>query len=260
MAKKILFSLFLIILVSHAFAQDYSLYKERLLISRGDTMPYRLLLPEDFNFKKIYPLILFMHGSGERGTDNKAQLIHGGSLFLRDSIRKGYPAIVVFPQCSPNGTWANAIGERDTSGKPKRTFFIGGKPTRDMVLVQKLVRKIIHEYPINKKQVYVGGLSLGGMGTFEIVRRNPKLFAAAFPICGGANVGIAPKLKHASWWVFHGADDNVVYPAYSKNMVSAMQALQIPVKFTLYPNTGHNCWDKTFDEPGLLEWLFSVKK
>ena len=260
MAKKILFSFLVILIASHSFGQDYSLYEKKLFISKGDTMPYRLLLPENYDAAKKYPLILFMHGSGERGTNNTSQLIHGGALFLRDSIRKGYPAIVVLPQGSPDGTWANATGEKDTSDKPKRIFFTGGKPTRDMVLVQRLVKSVLHEYPVNKKQVYVGGLSLGGMGTFEIVGRNPRLFAAAFPICGGANVGIAPKLKHTSWWVFHGAEDRAVDPAFSKNMVVAMQALQIPVRFTLYPNTGHNCWGKTFDEPGLFAWLFAVKK
>ncbi|MBC7721643.1 MAG: phospholipase, partial [Pedobacter sp.] len=225
-----------------------------------DTMPYRLLLPQNYDPGKKYPIILFLHGSGERGNNNEAQLIHGGTMFLVDSIRKNYRAIVVFPQCSANGAWANSISKRDSSGKVERVFYTKGQPTRDMVLVQKLIKNIIHNYPINKNQVYVGGLSLGGMGTFEIVRRNPKLFAAAFPICGGANVAITPKLKKVNWWVFHGADDKAVDPVFSKNMVGAMQQLNIPVQFTLYPNTGHNSWDKVFIEPKLFEWLFSNKK
>ena len=174
----------LILLISvYASAQNNNLYEKKLLVIKGDTMPYRLLLPENYDATKKDPVILFLHGSGERGTDNAAQLIHGGALFLVDSIRKNYPAFVVFPQCSTNGTWANATSKREADGKNQRVFQTGGKPTEDMVMVQKLVKNIIHDYPINKKQVYVGGLSLGGMGTFEIVRRNPKLFAAAFPIC-----------------------------------------------------------------------------
>jgi predicted peptidase len=129
-----------------------------------------------------------------------------------------------------------------------------------MILLQKLLKSIVHEYPINKKQIYVGGLSLGGMGTYDIVKRNPKLFAAAFPICGAADTAIAPKLKHVNWWVFHGANDNSVSPEFDKKMVATMQELNINVKFTLYPNTGHNSWDKALAEPGFFEWLTANKK
>ena len=209
----------------------------------------------------MYPMVLFLHGSGERGSDNEAQLIHGGDLFLRDSIRDKYPAIIVFPP----------MLSRTIPGLKCRIVLILpvkeslfwkpiGKPTKNMKLVKKLVKYLIAQYPITKHQLYVGGLSLGGMGTFEIVRREPKLFAAAFPICGGADTAIAPRLKNVNWWIFHGAKDQTVDPQYSKVMVHALQEINVPVKFTLYPDANHNSWDSAFAEPGLMAWLFSNKK
>ncbi|RYF89984.1 MAG: hypothetical protein EOO03_04720 [Chitinophagaceae bacterium] len=129
-----------------------------------------------------------------------------------------------------------------------------------MQLANKLLHNLMEQYPVQKKRVYVAGLSMGGMGTFELVARNPKLFAAAIPICGGGDVATASKLKKPKWWVFHGAKDNVVPPVYSQEMVAALQAAKASVKFTLYPEANHNSWDPAFAEPTLLSWLFAQKK
>ena len=101
---------------------------------------------------------------------------------------------------------------------------------------------------------------MGGMGTFEIVRRNPKLFAAAFPICGGGEPTTASVMKKTKWWVFHGGKDDVVPPELSEKMVDALKAAKAAVKFTLYPDANHNSWDPAFAEPELLSWLFKQKK
>ncbi len=260
MMKRFIIITILFFIGNQLIAQDKSLYEKHTFIFRGDTLLYRLLLPENYNPGKMYPMILFLHGSGERGNDNEAQLIHGAELFLRDSIRKNFPAIIVFPQCAPKDSWANTSSYKDSSGKRILQFKTTGKATKSMWLVQRLVRKIINQYPVTKKQLYVGGLSMGGMGTFDIVKRNPKLFAAAFPICGGADSAIAPKLKYVNWWIFHGAKDKNVDPIYSKIMVQALQKANAPVRFTLYPEAEHNSWDNVFVEPGLFPWLFSNKK
>lgn len=260
MFKKIIISSLVFFFAEHISAQDLNLYEKKIFISKGDTMPYRLLIPEGYDPSKTYPIILFLHGAGEVGNNNTTQLVNCGKAFLRDSIRKNYPAFVLVPQCAKNDTWANATRKVTKAGKIERTFFEKGKPTKDMQLLQKLLKQIIHGYSVDNRRVYVGGLSMGGMGTYEIVRRNPRLFAAAFPICGGANVAIVPKLKHVNWWVFHGADDKTVSPEYDENMVTAMKGLNIPVQFSLYPNTGHNSWDKAFDETGLFSWIFSNSK
>jgi predicted peptidase len=260
MQKIILFLIIFFSIGSMAKAQNTSLYQKLHLIKEKDTLPYRLLLPENYDPAKKYPLILFLHGSGERGNDNEAQLVHGSKLFLNDSIRKKYPAIVIFPQCPANSFWSNVDIKTNEKGERDFKFQTGGKPTVAMDLLQQLVKNIIKDYKIQKKQIYVGGLSMGGMGTFEIVSRNPKMFAAAFPICGGADIAAAPKFKKVNWWVFHGAKDDVVLPKYSQQIVDALQKINAHVKFTLYPEANHNSWDSAFAEPDLLQWLFSNKK
>lgn len=260
MKKEIILVLFIFFLINPANGQDFSKYEKHLYINKGDTLPYRLLLPENYNPGKEYPMILFLHGSGERGNNNEAQLVHGGELFLRDINRQKFPAIVVFPQCSQNDSWINLTDTLDAAGKRDFVFNTAVKPTRAMHIVEKLIKYLIFQYPITKRQLYVGGLSLGGMGTYDIVRLHPKLFVAAFPICGAADVSIVPKLKKVNWWIFHGGKDGNVNPKYSIAMAAAIKQSNIPVKLTIYPDAGHNCWDNVFAEPGLMEWLFSNKK
>lgn len=260
MKIKFFFFLILISMVTYLQAQDKSLYKKEVFVVKSDTLPYRILLPLNYDASKKYPLILMLHGAGERGNDNESQLVHGAGLFLRDSIRGKYPAIIVFPQCPANSFWSNMEAKLNESGKREFIFKAEGEPTIAMDLAQQLLKKIIKDFPVNKKQIYVGGLSMGGMGTFEIVRRNPKLFAAAFPICGGANPATAQQLTKVKWWVFHGAADEVVAPVYSQKMVDALKAVNADVKFSLYPGVNHNSWDNAFAEPTLMAWLFAQHK
>ncbi len=262
MLKQMFFISFFLQLLSSVAAQDTSLYEKYWFVQSGDTMPYRILFPENYDASKSYPLVLFLHGRGESGDDNEKQLTHGARLFLRDSIRKKYPAIVVFPQCSNKSYWSNVQAVMQGSKTGKRTFYFvpDGEPTSAMQQVLNLVDNILLRYRITKEQVYVMGLSMGGMGTFEIVKRKPKLFAAAIPICGGANPATAKQLRKTKWWIFHGAKDDVVSPSFSEAMVEALRMKNASVKFTLYPAANHNSWDAAFAEPQLLSWLFSQKK
>ena len=241
-------------------SQDLSLYQKKWMVQNGDTLPYRILLPENYDSTIKYPVIFFLHGAGERGNDNQKQLVHGGKLFLKEEVRKNYPAIVVFPQCPTNNYWGNLLRTHDDKGKRAFDFLEDGPPGRYMVLLMELVQYVFDKYPVKRDQVYTGGLSMGGMGVFELVRRMPKIFAAAFPICGGANPATVSKLKKTNWWIFHGAKDDVVPPYNSENMAEALKKVKASVKFTLYPNANHNSWDPAFAEPDLLSWLFSQRK
>lgn len=259
--KKIGLFFFISLITSIGYSQDLSLYKKEWLIKGNDTLPYRILLPQNYQSTKKYPVIFFLHGAGERGNDNEKQLVHGAKLFLVDSIRKNYPAIVVFPQCGENSFWSSvAFGLDSVTGKRSFEFSATAEPTIAMQLLLKLTDKVLKDFPINKKQVYVMGLSMGGMGTFEIVSRKPGLFAAAIPICGGGSSETAPLLAKTNWWVFHGAKDDVVLPVYSEIMVNALEKVNASVKYTLYPDANHNSWDATFAQPTLLNWLFNNKK
>ena len=247
------------LMLSSAFAQDVSRFKKENFIQGADTLKYRILYPENFDATKKYPVVLFLHGRGESGNDNEKQLTHGSKLFLADSFRKNYPSIVIFPQCAETSYWSNVEIE-EASGKRFFTFQKGGKPTKSMALVLSLMDKVEKEPYTDKSKVYVGGLSMGGMGTFEILRRKSKTFAAAFAICGGDNVANAKKYKNIPLWIFHGGLDDVVNPQLSYNVFRELRALGHEPKFTIYPKANHNSWDATFAEPGLLSWLFSQTK
>lgn len=241
-------------------AQNRNLFEKHWFVRNGDSLPYRLLLPENYDPSKKYPLIFFMHGAGERGNDNEKQLTHGAKLFLKDDVRKNYPAIVVFPQCPENSFWSNVRFQTDSLGKRTFIFIAEDKATIAMKMANDLLHYLMHDYRLKKKQLYVGGLSMGGMGTFELVWRNPNVFAAALPICGGGDPTIAKKVRKTKWWVFHGAKDDVVPPQNSERMVTALKVAKATVKFTLYPNANHNSWDAAFAEPELLKWLFAQHK
>lgn len=241
-------------------AQDLEQYDYRKFIQSGDTLPYRVLLPLNYDTARAYPLLIFLHGRGESGNDNKKQLTHGARFFLVDSIRKQYPAIIVFPQCPSNSYWSNVQTVADRNGKRTFYFVPGGEPSLAMELLMSLTDNLFRQYKIRQQQVYVMGLSMGGMGTFELVRRKKGLFTAAVAICGGAHPATAKALKSTSWWIFHGAKDDVVLPDFSREMVQALRSVKARVQYTEYPQANHNSWDPAFGEPGLLNWLFSQHK
>lgn len=260
MFSKLFQTLMLLLATGNMHAQNIDTFQKKWLVQGPDTLPYRILLPHNFDASKKYPLILFLHGAGERGRDNEAQLVHGSKLFLNDTTRKAFPAIVVAPQCMPDSYWSNVQITRDSTGARTFNFQEGGAPTRAMAMVENLLEELQRQYKLKEDQLYVMGLSMGGMGTFELVRRHPDLFAAAIPICGGAAPASAHALTNTKWWVFHGDADNVVPVQLSQAMVDALKAQAASVKFTVYPGVGHNSWDAAFAEPELLPWLFSQRR
>ncbi|HSK13879.1 MAG TPA: prolyl oligopeptidase family serine peptidase [Phnomibacter sp.] len=239
------------------------LVKEWVSPSSGDTLKYRMLLPVNYDPQKSYPLILFLHGAGERGSDNIRQLTHGAKLFANPEVRENFPAIVVFPQCPATSYWSNVdIRLNDSTKKREFNFQKEGEPTQAMKMLLQWLPYFEQEYAISEKQRYVMGLSMGGMGTFELVRRRPGYFAAAVPICGGANPETAQQIKETSFWIFHGKMDDVVPYEHSEKMVNALQEFYVrgEVNYTLFPKANHNSWDPAFAEPDLLPWLFNQKK
>ena len=204
--------------------------------------------------------MLFFHGAGERGGDNEKQLIHGSSLFLDSLNRKKFPAVVVFPQCPKDDYWSNADVDRNSSGVTLK-FKNGGESTKALSQVINLLDSLINRSFIDKKRIYVGGLSMGGMGTFEIVYRKPDTFAAAFAICGGADPETASAYAQTTpIWIFHGALDNVVNPKYSLEMAEALLKAGAHPRMNLYDTENHNSWDRAFAEADLLPWLFDKKR
>ncbi len=257
----IITSTLLLIFTISAQAQDMDVYQKKLFLNKGDTLPYRIMYPPDFDESGKYPLLLFLHGAGERGNDNEKQLVHGASFFADPSNRKDHPAVVVFPQCPEDDWWARVDDSVDPDGNRVFTFYSKGTPKPAMRLVLDLLDELVNESYIDEDRVYLGGLSMGGMGTFDLLSLRPKTFAAAFPICGGGNPKTARKISRVtSFWIFHGADDKVVNPQYSTGMAEAIKKHKGKVKLTIYPGTDHNSWDNAFAEPELLPWVFSNRR
>ena len=203
---------------------------------------------------------MFLHGSGERGNDNEKQLTHGAKLFLKEENRKNFPAIIVFPQCPQESYWASTKIDR-TVQPFKIQFDYATEASWPLLAANDLVRKLSNEEAVDKSKIYISGLSMGGMGTFESVYRNPDLYAAALPICGGGDVNsYDKKIAKVPFWIFHGDADKSVDVILSREMVEKLKTLKAEVKYSEYPGVGHNSWDNAFAEPEFLSWMFNHKK
>lgn len=260
--KRIATALFFFIMLSpvFTFSQDVSLFQKKEFSYGTNILPYRILFPENYDSTKKYPLVLFLHGAGERGGDNEKQLMHGAKLFLDSLNRKQFPAIVLFPQCPANEFWAAVKMDR-TKQPFQIEFDYTAPPGWPLAAANSLVQQMIADGRANAKRVYITGLSMGGMGTFESVYRYPGIYAAAMPICGGGNTTMYDtRVKKVPFWVFHGAADAVVDVKLSQQMVQRLQELKVCVKYSEYPGVNHNSWDNAFAEPDYLKWMFEQKK
>ena len=212
-------------------------------------LKYRLFKPEAVEGK--VPLVLFLHGAGERGDDNAAQTRHGVKAFLAQQPKR--PHVLVAPQCPKNRKWSDVDWFAPTHKTPD-------KPSEPMALVMELLDVLPTELPVDPKRIYVTGLSMGGYGTWDLLARRPGLFAAAVPICGGGDETSAAAISKVPQWIFHGDKDTVVKPERSRNMVEALKKAGGEPKYTEFPGVGHNSWDKAYADPALFEWLFARTK
>jgi predicted peptidase len=241
---------FFIVLVFCSFtmlrAQTIDLFDKLVHTSGKDSLPYRLLKPVNPQALERFPLIIFLHGSGERGTDNEAQIKHIKNLFLDTKNRGKYPAYVLAPQCPKGVMWA----EHNKDGSMK------SQPTQPTKLLLELIEKISKEFPIDKTRIYITGVSMGGYGTWDLLARYPEMFAAGVPVCGGGDANSAAKMKGVPIWAFHGALDDVVPARLSRKMIQAIQKAGGMPGYTEYPDIKHDSWVQAYQEPHLLPWLF----
>ena len=226
--------------------------------SEDSQLNFRILYPKNFDKNRSYPLTLFLHGIGERGDDNKLQLKYVDKVFLSPENYNNYQSIVVFPQAPINDNWSSRIL---TDNEVRQVFPEIEKPTKSLQLVIKLMDSLVKEDFIDNKRVYLSGLSNGAMGSFELLKNRPNMFASAVLICGGGNPAWAKDFaKTTPVWVAHGSDDDVVYPELSINMVKAIIKHGGSPKFNLYENVNHESWFNVFDDPNYLKWMFSFTK
>jgi len=195
------------------------------------TVHYWLFLPEAYDSRQTWPLLLFLHGAGERGNDLDRVTKWGPPRLVAD--RRSFPFVVVSPQCPRGKRW-----------EPEQ--------------LRALVEHVAGARKIDRSRLYCTGLSMGGYGTWQMVARYPDLFAAAVPICGGGDPATAQKLVGIPIWAFHGDADRVVPVSRSRQMVDAVRkAGGTRVRLTVYPGVDHNSWHQTYASEKTYEWLLS---
>lgn len=203
-------------------------------ITKNVSLKYLLYLPKDYGQKKDqkWPVMLFLHGAGERGNDLNIVKKHGPPKLIEAG--KEFPFIVVSPQC-PNSSWW-----------PEQVDALVG-----------LLDEIESKYAVDREREYLTGLSMGGFGTWALATRYPERFAALAPICGGGDRFLVGRLKNVPVWVFHGAKDPTVPLQSSTEMVEALKRFGGDVQLTIYPEAQHDSWTETYNNPKLYEWFLS---
>jgi len=244
-----------------ACAQDttgFSLYQKQIFTGNlGLAIPYRILYPEHYDHAKKYPLVLLLHGGGERGTDNESQLKWGGSLFLKPENRRTFPCFVLIPQCPQNDYWASVKFQRTKYPLDLDFNYEAYTITHALKTVMDLLEYVKETETIDRRRIYIMGLSMGGMGTLEAVWRYPKTFAAAVAICGGGDIrSYSKEPARVPFWLFHGEADSVIEVKHSRAMRDRLKELGGDVKYTEYPEVGHDSWNKAFADTDLLPWMF----
>ncbi len=256
---RVLILAFTMIALSHASVQaeqspqsqpdELSVFEARVYDDGdGNTLPYRLLIPEEA--QGPMPVLLFLHGAGERGDDNRRQLIHGKDLLIKAAREFG--CIVVAPQCPVGEKWSIVDWSKD-----KITF--SDAPAEPMRRANDLIDNLAEQYDIDKSRIYIMGLSMGGYGSWDAICRWPDRFAAAAPICGGGDPAQANLLVNTPIWAFHGDADTVVSVDLTRAMIHAIKDAGGEPKYTEYPGVGHGSWIPAFAETELLPWLTSQR-
>lgn len=202
----------------------------------GTTIPYAVFVPHDFDPANTWPLIVFLHGRGERGKDGVLQTKVG----LYPAVQKNperFPCLVLMPQCPIDRMWASGFD-----------------------IIDATLDRTLSEYPIDRNRIYLTGLSMGGYGAWLYGAERDGTFAALLPICGGGKVSDAPRLAKTPIWAFHGAADALVNPEASRAMVEAVKQAGGTIQYTEYPGVAHNAWDLTYSNPEVIAWLLAQHK
>lgn len=229
-------------------------FLEKVCIVNDEEFNYRMLFPKNYDKEVKYPLIIVLHGTGERGDNNTSQLTYGGSFFVKDEVRDAYPAIVVFPQCPSGLRWDSKNDEAD---KTAWTWDYKSEGTAPTELLRFLIMDMVDKGVVDESKLYVGGISMGAMGAYELAYRMPDYFAAGFFMSGGGNPSdIAETLPDMAFRIMHGDQDGVVVPAYATDMYNTLDDAGIKCKLDMYLGVSHSGWNSMFEEPDFMSWLW----
>lgn len=208
----------------------------------GSTLVYYLMTPAKVDSKRKYPLVLTLHGRGGNTT--------AAGVLGSDAMRKKFPCYVMAPMSPRPFRWAASKAvAKEAKKRPEK-----------LGAVVEAIAALRKKHPIDASRIYVTGQSMGGFGSFGAVARNPKLFAAAVPICDGWAPGDAKKMTSTPFWIFHGDADSVVNVSWSRNMVKALKSAGGKTKYTEYPGVKHNSWTKAYATAAMWEWMFAQRR
>ncbi len=252
----LLFIVMMAVVTTSASARPQTGFLNRTVKVGKVAYKYQVFVPAQWDASRKWPVILFLHGAGERGEDGLLQTQVGIASAIRTTVDR-FPCIVVLPQCRKNIWWPDAAMEAQAL---------------------KALEVSIKEFKGDPDRVYLTGLSMGGFGTWSFANKYPGRFAALAPICGGVKrpgrvpptpgdpladpkidpyAAVAQKVGKTPVWIFHGGADTTVPPSESRNMNEVLQAAGGNVRYTEYPKVGHNSWDKAYAEPEFMTWLLS---
>jgi predicted peptidase len=215
---------------------------------------YRLLGPKSITPGTRYPLVIFLHGAGERGNDNLSQLKYFPTWMAEQSARQAHPCFVLAPQCRDEQKWVDVDWSKIESTPQSPT------PTVDMLAVIAALEDTLQREPIDPARIYLTGLSMGGYGSWDLAARMPDRFAAVLPICGGGDEATAAKIKDLPIWCFHGDADTAVRVERSRTMIEALRAAGGAPKYSELAGVGHDSWTPAYRDPDVLAWIFAQKK
>jgi len=221
----------------------------------GQTMQYRLFMPRNYDPAKKYPLLLSLHGAGERGDDNLAQLCFWVAGWMDEAVQMEHPCILLMPQCPAGQQWVDTPWDRGSYSFSKIPI------SRSLKLAKEIFDEVVQKKSVDRSRIYVMGASMGGYGTWNFVMRYPELVAAAVPMCGAGDPVMAGTIKNIPIWAFHGDADPVVPPCGSQEMIDAIQrAGGTSVRLTMYQGVKHDCYLKALKEQKLVDWIFKQQK
>lgn len=219
------------------------------------TVDYRLLKPASIDDNKKYPLVVFLHGAGERGSDNENQLKYFPTQMAQPHWRERFPCYVLAPQCPKDQKWV------DVDWSLKESHQTPAETSGPMQAVISMIQRTLMEEQIDPQRIYLTGLSMGGYGTWDLATRHPDWFAAAAPICGGADNDRVHILKSMPVWVAHGDADRAVPVERSRLAVQALRKAGGNPVYVELSGVGHNSWTPSYSDPdGLVPWLFRQSK
>lgn len=221
----------------------------------NETFRYLLLKPEPIEPGKSYPLILFLHGAGERGDDVERLKKHFLPAISSDEFRKKFPCFVVAPQCRAEQWWVKLPEERTRASTQ-----LTEEPAVQLQMALQTVDDVIEELPVDENRLYLTGISMGGYGSWDLAMRQPNRWAAVVPICGGGDESKGKLLVDVPLWAVHGDADPAVPVERSRNMIEAVKAAGGSPKYTEYPGVDHDSWTQTYSDPnGVLAWMFEQR-